>query len=167
MAKGRKPKPTHLKRIEGNRGKRPLPQNEPQPEAARPNKPRDLSGEGSRLWDAACDALEDMGVLTKADGPALRMMCETWARYFEARRIVNAYGSLTYENESDGGILIKKNPAVGIMENAERSLRSWFSEFGMTPAARSRVEKALEDGEEDSIEALFTGEGRPGDAIRH
>lgn len=167
MSKGRKPKPTHLKRVQGNPGKRALPENEPQPDAGRPNKPKDLGKFGARLWDIAAEDLENMGVLTKADGPALRMMCETWERYFEARRIVNAYGSMTYENQSVGGILIKKNPAVGIMENAEKSLRSWFSEFGMTPAARSRVERALEDDEADSIEGLFTGESRSGDSIRH
>lgn len=164
---GRKPKPTHVKKIQGNPGKRALPQNEPQPAAARPNKPKDLGPYASKLWDAAADELENMGVLTRADGPALRMMCETWDRYFEARRIVNAYGSLTYETASDGGPLIKKNPAVGIMENAERSLRAWFGEFGMTPSARSRVEKALEDDDEESVDSLFTGESGSGDAIRH
>lgn len=158
MGKGRKPQPTHLRLVKGNPGKRALPQNEPKPKTARPPKPANLpDSTASKLWDVLEDELFNMGVLTTADGPALRMLCEVWARFFEARRIINQFGSMTYTTEGVAGMQIKVHPAVGIMERAERSIRSWCSEFGLTPAARARVEKAIEDDEEDDLEGLFTG----------
>lgn len=156
MAKGRKNQPTHLKLVKGNPGKRPLPENEPQPKRQRPNKPSTFTSEGSRLWDELSNELFGMGVLTKVDGLALRMLVENFERYLEAKRILNSYGSMTYEVESDSGILIKLNPAVGIMERANNAIRAWCSEFGLTPAARARVEKALDDGETDEVDGLFT-----------
>lgn len=162
MTKGRKPKPTALKKLAGNPGKKALPDNEPQPEKGRPPKPLAMGPKASELWDRLSDELYGMGVLTSVDGLALRMLCENWERFMEARRIVNAYGSMTYETQSTGGILIKVNPAVGIMERADRAIRGWCSEFGLTPAARSRVEKALDDGEEDEIESFFASAGQAG-----
>ena len=156
MTKGRKPKPTHLKLVTGNPGKRALPKNEPAPARERPSKPADLDGKASKIWDVLVEETFAMGVLTRADGPALRMTCEAWARFFEARRAILQFGSMTYETEGVAGKQIKLHPNVGVQERAERTLRSWFSEFGLTPAARSRVEKALDDGEEDEIEAFFT-----------
>ena len=38
--KGRKPKPTAIKKLEGNPGKRKLNQNEPQPEKTAPECPK-------------------------------------------------------------------------------------------------------------------------------
>lgn len=166
MAKGRKPKPTALKKLAGNPGKKALPENEPQPKKDRPPKPTNMSGTASKLWDDLSDELFNMGVLTSADGLALRMLCESFDRFMEARRIVASYGSMTYETSGPSGLLIKVNPAVGIMERANTAIRSWCSEFGLSPAARARVEKALDDGENDELEGLFTGETGPGESIR-
>lgn len=156
MTKGRKPKPTHLKLVAGNPGKRALPENEPKPVRERPNKPAGMSGPASKIWDIVADETFKMGVLTTADGPALRMFCEAWARFFEARRAILQFGSMTYETEGVAGMQIKLHPLVGVQERAERTIRSWCSEFGLTPAARARVEKALDDGEEDEIESFFS-----------
>ena len=38
--RGRKPKPTHLKVLAGNPGKRPLPKNEPKPKPIAPRCPQ-------------------------------------------------------------------------------------------------------------------------------
>jgi hypothetical protein len=39
MPRGRKPKPTKLRILEGNRGKRPLPVGEPEPDPSVPSPP--------------------------------------------------------------------------------------------------------------------------------
>lgn len=163
--KGRRAKPTAIKKLAGNPGKRALPENEPQPERARPPKPTNLSGTASRLWDYVSEELFNMGVLTTADGPGLRMLCESWHMFFEARRALNQHGSMFYETHGPGGVLIKTHPAVNVMKESNRAVKGWLAEFGLTPAARTRVEKALDNGEEDEIESFFTGEGS-GDGIR-
>ena len=47
---GRKPKPTSLKVLEGNPGKRQLNPNEPKPDASVPKCPAWLSKEAKREW---------------------------------------------------------------------------------------------------------------------
>ena len=46
----------------------------------------------------------------------------------------------------------KQNPALKIAENAERSLRAFLREFGMTPSSRERVKptKPAAEPKEDS-----------------
>jgi phage terminase small subunit len=48
--RGRPPKPTALKVLEGNPGKRPLNQNEPKPEKKAPNCPSWLLPDAKKEW---------------------------------------------------------------------------------------------------------------------
>ena len=68
---GRKPKPTALKLVTGNPGKRPLNDHEPQPEAAIPEVPAHLSGEAKAEWDRIVIRLHPLGLLTDLDRAAL------------------------------------------------------------------------------------------------
>ena len=45
-----RPKPTNLKLIEGNPGKRPLPGNEPKPKPKAPSMPSDLDYQAKKTW---------------------------------------------------------------------------------------------------------------------
>lgn len=163
MTKGRKPKPTHLKVVRGNPGRRALPENEPMPKRKRPDKPKGLGPYASKLWDKVSEEAFDMGVLTSADGAALRMMCEVWERFYQANDAINRNGGMFYSSESvheaGGKIvvkeLIKTHPAVRIAADASKELRGWMAEFGLTPSSRSRIEKALDDDEEDEIDNFF------------
>lgn len=164
MTRGRKPKPTHLKAVTGNPGRRPLPENEPQPKRARPDKPVGMGKFANKLWDVVSEEAFDMGVLTVADGPALRMLCEVWERFFQAQDALKRNEGMFYVSESVTGsgetevvkTLIKVHPAVRIASDASKELRGWMSEFGLTPASRSKIEKAMDDGEEDEVEGFFS-----------
>ena len=72
---GPAPKPTALKKLAGNPGKRPLNDREPQPERVAPAQPRGLPSGAKEFWDAHVEKLEQLGVLTEVDGPAFTMMC--------------------------------------------------------------------------------------------
>ena len=68
MAKrGRKPKPTALKKLEGNPGKRPLTELEPLPPISVLRCPNWLLPEARKEWRRLAPALINMGVLTLAD----------------------------------------------------------------------------------------------------
>jgi phage terminase small subunit len=41
--------------------------------------------------------------------------------------------------------MYRLHPAVSVMQDADRRVRSWLTEFGKTPSARSRV-KAFDSG---------------------
>jgi phage terminase small subunit len=68
---GRKPKPTHLKLVTGNPGRRPLNDCEPQPEIALPPVPPELCDDAKLEWDRVSFELHRAGLLTKVDRAAL------------------------------------------------------------------------------------------------
>ena len=131
---GRRPKPTALKILEGNPGHRPLNTQEPLPTSGIPPMPEGLSKKAKREWEKVVPLLTSMKVLTEADGEALSRYCEACALAKEANQEIDKYG-LTVQ----GATGLKKNPAVAVYMEAVRTMRAFMSEFGMTPASRSRL----------------------------
>ncbi len=82
--RGRKPKPTAIKILEGNPGKRQLNEHEPQPMKKAPSCPKWLEPEAKREWRRLAKTLEAMGVLTEADMAAFAGYCQAYARWKEA-----------------------------------------------------------------------------------
>ena len=148
--RGRKPKPTELRRIAGNPGKRPLNDGEPQPRRVMPRCPRGLPDAVKKEWRRLAPRLFEMGVLTEADDIALAQLCILWARLQEAeRRIVETNLIL---RTSNGNYV--QNPLVGISNTAIRELRALLAEFGMTPSSRSRLKVSARENK-SLAELLF------------
>jgi len=77
--RGRKPKPTALKVLEGNPGKRPLNENEPVPPKGSIKCPTWLLPEAKKEWKRLAPPLEAMGVLTIADISAFEGYCQAYS----------------------------------------------------------------------------------------
>src|SRR5436190_10759398 len=60
----RRPKPTRLKLLTGNPGKRPLKEDEPRPEPAVPECPPELSPLARQEWDRLTGELDALRMLT-------------------------------------------------------------------------------------------------------
>jgi P27 family predicted phage terminase small subunit len=148
--RGRKPKPTSVKQLQGNPGKRPLNKREPKPltEVKRPwGLGRGLAG---KFWDEHAPELERLEVLTGVDGPAFRLAAEHYSLAIEALKELRAEG-LTIEGR-DGP---KKHPLAQIARDNSMAFKSYAVEFGMTPSSRARL-KLPEDAEQLSLaDALF------------
>ena len=84
--RGRKPKPTRLKIIEGNPGKRPLRGHEPQPPRSQPTCPAHLRPPPRRSGSAWRRASTRSACLTQADRAALAAYCQSYGRWVEAER---------------------------------------------------------------------------------
>jgi len=69
--RGPAPTPTVIRKAEGNPGKRPFNDREPQPRAIRPKMPKHLDPRAKKEWKRLCPMLERLHVLTEADGIAL------------------------------------------------------------------------------------------------
>lgn len=134
---GRKRKPTALRVLQGNPGKRPLPENEPvAPVGERtPGVPRHLKGDARRAWRKVAPVLHNMRVLTDADLHALEAYCVAYARWRKAEDEL-ALGN--YVIKTDKGNLVQ-SPWVGIANKAMDQMRRFMVEFGMTPSSRARV----------------------------
>ncbi len=143
MPAGRKPTPTALKLVKGNPGKRPLPKNEPKPLLCVPEAPFHLSDDAKAAYARFARIAFDMGTLTEADGTALERMAEVYAEVLRYRNLVANEGA-TFTSDSG---LIKANPAVSMLSDADRRLRGYLVDFGMTPSARSKVQ-VISNGDE-------------------
>ena len=91
--RGRKPKPTALKLLEGNPGKRPINEHEPIPPKGTVKCPTWLEPEAKKEWKRLAPSLEAMGVLTLADITAFEGYCQAYARWKEAEEFITQHGA--------------------------------------------------------------------------
>jgi P27 family predicted phage terminase small subunit len=136
----RPPKPTVLKLLEGNRGKRPLNKREPVPDAKAPRCPEWLDAEAQDCWRRCVRLLHPIGLLTSADGDALTMYCSCYSRWKAAERVISEKGS-TYDLKDNNGNVrcVQQRPEVAIARSLLDLLTKLAREFGATPSARSRI----------------------------
>lgn len=136
MAKpGTKPQPSHMKLVRGNPGKRPINENEPQPDMDLPTPPEGLSDHALKQWDIVAPQLHKMGVLSKIDATALEMYCVAYGNWREAQEKIRRYGPLV---KAKSGFL-QQSPYMQIANKSFEQMRSMLAEFGMTPSSRTRI----------------------------
>jgi phage terminase small subunit len=92
---GRRPKPTHLKVVTGNPGKRKLNDKEPSPAREIPSPPEHLTDWGKVAWGKLTVLLDGMGILTIADTLALERLCDIYADILQLRLTIADEGELT------------------------------------------------------------------------
>lgn len=151
---GRRPKPTQLKLVTGNPGRRPLNAKEPQPRRQMPSPPAHMSDVAKVAWGRLTVLLDRMGLLTEADVYALERLAECYAEVMDCQEAIAVNGR-TYEAEKgDGALMVRPRPEVGMLADADRRFKGYLIEFGLTPAARSKVQA---NGEEkaDALETYF------------
>ncbi len=133
--RGRRPKPTRMKILAGNPGKRPLNANEPRPEVATPDCPVELGPVARREWDRMVAELARLRILTHLDRAALAAYCGAYAMWAEATEAIQKYGSMV---KSPSGYPVQ-SPYVSIANRQTEIMMRIASEFGFTPASRSRI----------------------------
>lgn len=162
--RGPKPKPTHLKVLEGNPGKRPLPQNEPMPVPVAPKPPAWLDPIAKKLWKHLAPQLEVLGLLTAVDGAAFEAACQNYAVWVKCEKYLKENG-LTVEIKKTNGTgeeytsYVQQRPEVSIGNKALQAFKAFCAEFGLTPASRTRIDIKPPDAEEDPMEALLRKNG--------
>ena len=156
---GRKPKPTALKKLEGDRGKgrRPLNEREPIPPKGGVKCPAWLLPEAKKEWKRLAPALEAMGVLTRADTAAFASYCQAYARWKEAEEFITQHGTIV---KTPSGYW-QQVPQVSIAQTYLKIMNKFAEQFGLTPSSRSRI--IASDGgpadAADEMENLLGGGG--------
>lgn len=134
--RGRKPKPTKLKVIEGNRGKRPLNKNEPKPARGSLRPPSYLRGKVARAeWRFMVAEMDRVGIFTKLDRDVLACYCVAVERWIQAE---DALREQVFTEQTTSGNRIQ-NPLVGVANRAMDLVRKFASELGMSPTSRTRL----------------------------
>ncbi len=151
--KGRKPKPTELKKLAGNPGRRPLNENEPKIRAGKPRCPGHLNDYAKGVWKRVAPLLYEAGLLTLIDRDMLAAYCIEVGRSIEAEEILKETSNVI--RNSNNNLVV--NPWVRIGDRARETYTRLAVEFGMSPSSRSRVTVEI-GGEEISLaELLFEG----------
>jgi P27 family predicted phage terminase small subunit len=146
MQPGRKPKPTQLRIVEGNREHRPINENEAKFSPLEPECPDWLSDEAKAEWSRIVKELKTVGMLTLADRSALAGYCQAWARWSEAERVIDEKGTVF---ETDSGYC-QQRPEVVIAHKYLDKVIKFCAEFGLTPSSRGRIRLPdVEENDED------------------
>ena len=133
-ARGPSPKPTNLKILEGNPGKRPLNLAEPQPEPGA-LCPDWLSNRAQQEWKRLAPILERCGILTAADQNTLAAYCDALANYVRATRIIEGLESLT-ETGPHG---TKMAPIINAQRNYADLMIKCGTKLGLSPGDRTSI----------------------------
>lgn len=153
--RGRPPKPTNLKVLEGNPGKRPLSVNEPKPKPIPPKCPAWMAPEGKKLWKRLMPELERLGLMTIVDGAAFEAVCQNYATWVKCEKHLKKYGlTMKLYTKARDEYEIPR-PEVAIGQKALKSVHTFMTEFGLTPASRVKLGTKPGGEEEDPMEALL------------
>ena len=119
----------------------------------------DLDADARREWRRLAPILERMRVLTEADEIALGNLCVQYATLIKAQRLLDKSGLLLKTKSG----YVQQSPLVSIVAGCVEQVNKLCREFGLTPAARTRIQLAPEDpnhGVDELEEAMF-GDGPP------
>lgn len=162
MSVGRKPKPTHLKLVTGNPGKRALKPDAIQPPARSKvlAPPAHLSGEAKSEWKRLAPMLTKLGILSDLDRGAFAAYCQAYGRWKLAE---DSLDNLRRKDESGfAGMLVTtkagntiQNPLVGIANRSMDMMVKYAAEFGFTPSARARVQDTAPQAAKAKAQSFF------------
>jgi len=138
--RGRKPKPSARRRLEGNPGRRPFNADEPappEPAHAFDSPPPELAefAAASAEWRRLAPMLRIARQITEADRAALIALCLEWDRYLDAMKQIKRLGLVV---KAPSGYPIP-NPYLSIATRALAGCNHLWPELGLTPSSRSRV----------------------------
>ena len=151
---GRPPKPTKLKILQGNPGKRALPHAEPQPTIGIPTRPGWLSPEAKREWTRVVGELAELGLLATIDRALISAYCQCWAMYVAAVKAIDEHG-MTFETPNG---YIAQRPEVAIATRNLEKMNQLSAKFGFTPSDRSKM--AMPEPKEEDPFAQFLNKGK-------
>ena len=167
--RGRLPKPSGVRIMEGNPGRRPLPANEPKYSSGLPSPPEKISAPAKRVWDELVDEMACARVLRRVDQRALWQLAEDEALISEAYSgLWQMMEALSEEAKKQN----KKLPAgpvfalLGMTQGrlAMAAIRDLASrviierrEFGLTPSSRMRIDASADNSGMDALEAKLCG----------
>lgn len=146
--------PTHLRLVKGNPSKRALNKNEPKPPSGVPPIPKHFDKRGKYWFKRMGEELDAVGVMSTLDAKALELLVEAYTEYRHHCEVLDEEGYTYQTGSATGEKIVKAHPAAAMKADAWKRIRAMLSEFGMTPASRSKVEIKAPAGEDPFAEFL-------------
>ncbi|MCH7872906.1 MAG: phage terminase small subunit P27 family [Planctomycetes bacterium] len=152
--RGRKPKPTALKLLQGTARKSRMNKREPKPTGP-VTCPDWLSVAAKAEWRRIAPVLVKAGIATAADRGVLALYCTWWARAAEAEREIAKTAAVV---KSPSGFPIQ-NPWLSIAAKASTLMLKFAAELGITPSSRTRVSAVSQSEAASRLEKFIGSKG--------
>ena len=142
---GRPPKPTNIKLLHGNPGKRPLPEHEPKPALKAPKCPSWMSKEAKKEWRYVVPKLEKVKIITELDRALLEAYCVAYARWKECEQKMvheDYWVEIVTERDAEGNptkSYQQQNPLLSVANKARQQMNDSLSQLGLSPSSRARL----------------------------
>lgn len=152
MKPGPSPLPANVHMLNGNPSKKAESdlQGVIAPEVKLCDPPEILSERAMTEWHRIGRELEILGLVSALDVAALAAYCQAWADWCWAREMIELYQC---EHGGEAGFVMgtatgykQISVYVQLAGAAEKRMREWAAEFGLTPAARARVTGGAKQG---------------------
>ena len=145
---GRKPLPTNIHKLQGNRSKLPKESLEDSflPEIEIPQCPAHLSAAAKKEWKRITPKLKDLGVISQIDMAALAAYCNAYGRWVDSEKKIKSLGSSGLVSETLSGSL-QPSVYLQISNRAVEQMFKFLTEFGMSPSSRTRIKPSKNAGE--------------------
>lgn len=118
--------------------------------------PSRLTSEEKTLYKHIVQEFNSKGILKDLDSSILEEFVVQVSVSRQARKVINEHGVVIFEDEK-----MKKNPAVDVLNNAVKNIKSLGSSLGLDPISRSSiladVTSENDDDETDDIVAKMGG----------
>jgi P27 family predicted phage terminase small subunit len=124
--------------------------------------PAHLTGEARKTWLFWSRELEAMELDCRPDGPMLEGACVAYSTYVKMHRKIEEQGELVARKERNPAtnqlevVDVRPHPALRIRDRALGLLRSFCSEFGLSPVSRVRLSVQPREAGTDDLMALLT-----------
>ena len=152
--RGPQPKPTNVRRLEGNPGKRPLNDQEPEFSADGVDPPVWLTGDALAEWERTAPELVRAGVLTVVDVPlfaAYCQACEDYVYYLRrSKELAGLAGEMGFQDRGsnpsmatrglmNNGKQVYKSPIETLRREAFEAMVKAGSRFGLSASDRTAI----------------------------
>lgn len=136
---GRKRKPDHLKIVSGTDRPDRMNPGAPQPKADLPDAPEWLSARAAEIFLHLVGIIADMNIASASDTAMLAMAASRLEEVEICTAIIEDSGRTYQTKTKDGDVMHRSRPEVAQRSEAMRHAQSLLVEFGLSPAARSKV----------------------------
>ena len=105
------------------------------PEPKAPICPTWIDEDAKREWRRIVPLLSEHRLLSKVDRTALAVLCQAYAEFKYATKMLRAEGRTVVSSTG----YVQQHPYVVIQNKAINVIKTFCTEFGLTPGARGRV----------------------------
>lgn len=117
--------------------------------------PSRLTSEEKTLFKHIVNEFNSKGILKDLDSSILEEFVVQVSVSRQARKVINEHGVVIFEDEK-----MKKNPAVDVLNNAVKNIKSLGSSLGLDPISRSSIlADVTSENDDDETDDIVTKMG--------